>query len=761
MIGNINVRRFFIYFLSFSLVNILLTYYLKKNITGTIKFIGNFWIGIILLMILLLTIISPKLTRPKLRGIISLLLVDIIFFIQLWYVGILEELLKHQNKVIYNFFSKVMRNKEMTEIVIMILIISFINSYNWSKRNDKMLKLIPEREDDLKRLKRGLDLDIRSFLIEKNWGEGKTFFINKFREKYKNDYDFIYIKANLLNDHFEFRKRLISELSKKLRKNGLLNIRLKDILKYVNVEFKGITLKELDEFYDVILNEINVASSKLPKKIVLIVDDLDRVNSKDKMNDIFNFIGEINYDLGDNLSLITLGLKSRIIDILKLENEMGETFLNKYLSKTFYLKEDKFENKLKFFVESEKLDESKKNYINKYIEIGLFKDQIIREEDGVKLTSDGHFSMRNTEKFVKELKEKTFTGVKEEIYFKAFFYLKYFSSFFPKYFEYLYNNRETLLSIAQERSSDINSSADNDYLFLKEILQKSTNFFISLLCDEFGITNGRILLIEELEKKILDINNKENLEFEVIIEIYNYFGTNYLVEEKEIILKKIIKNKKNTKFEKIYLIMLFNINIYICYNNFSDFKTEFENIKSKKQEIETDFINVRNIILKFIEITLIFSFIDEPKAHKGIEKITNENIEERLKEVSIAFFDGKFEDKTELVEIVNYLVKIAAPIKETVESKNTNQEKTRFERNIKKILNKQITRINNFQNFIYEIEICVENEISDRGRSEIIEKETKRKLLDEVKIIFENYSLKNEYYKKLYKHWLKYVGNQV
>ena len=764
MIRNINVRKFFIYFLSFSIINILLTYYLNKNITGTIKFIEDFWLGIILLIILLGIIIIPNLQNPKPKGIISLLLVLVIFFIQLWYVGILEELLKYQNKI-YEFFSKITEGKEVLGITILILLISFINSYNWNKGKGSKSKLIPEREDDLERLEKELDSDIKSILIEENWGEGKTFFINKFREKYKNEYDFIYIKANLLNNHLEFRKRLINELSKILRKNGLLDIRLKDILKYANIEFKGITLKELDEFYDIVLSELNVVDSESIKQIILILDDLDRVNSKDKMNDILNFVGEVNYDLGNSLKLIVLGSKDKIIKILEFENDTGENYLNKYLSKLFYLKEIGFEARLNFFIESENLSENKKKYINQYIKTGLFKDQVIKRD---MLIANSNFSMRNIEKFVKELKEKSFTGVKEEVYFKAFFYLKYFNSFYPEYIEYLYNMKTELLSDAEKANYGINrffeGKKSEEYVFLNKILNKSTNFFISLLCESYGITNKQVQFVEELEEKALDSANKDELEYEDYQKIYNYFGPNYSIEEKIILLEKLVENKKITKFETIKLINLFRIKLNIFYKNLKKFKNEMQNREKQITDEKIEFGELYSEIIDFIQINFVFSIKGRKRNNDRYYEIIKNpkeiqaNPGNKLKEAVIESFKARGiepKDEKNLKLIVEELVDILLPLlelkDETEENSKYNLEQ--FIREIKEILDRGIQSNESPKEYIDNIDSVMEKfEYLFPNDKEI--KIARKKLNEKTQEIVKEYSTKSEYYNEVYQFWL-------
>ena len=51
----------------------------------------------------------------------------------------------------------------------------------------------------------------------------------------------------------------------------------------------------------------------MDKKIILILDDLDRIDSNNHIIETLNFIGEINLELEKNFSVITLTSKNKLI----------------------------------------------------------------------------------------------------------------------------------------------------------------------------------------------------------------------------------------------------------------------------------------------------------------------------------------------------------------------------------------------------------------------------------------------------------------
>ena len=91
------------------------------------------------------------------------------------------------------------------------------------ENNDNVNKirsnLINSREQDLDNLKNILDNTLDSIIIDDEWGNGKTFFIKKFMEKYNTNYEFIYIKAPYFQTREEFRKVFLTELNKVFIKN--------------------------------------------------------------------------------------------------------------------------------------------------------------------------------------------------------------------------------------------------------------------------------------------------------------------------------------------------------------------------------------------------------------------------------------------------------------------------------------------------------------------------------------------------------------
>ena len=211
------------------------------------------------------------------------------------------------------------------------------------ENNDNVNKiesnLINSRKQDLNNLKNILDSTLDSIIIDDKWGNGKTFFIKKFMKKYNTDYEFIYIKAPYFQTRQEFRKVFLSELNKVFIKNGIFNTSISNLTKYFGIEIQGITLNPIEKKYNETIEEIVKKMCKLNKRIVIVLDDLDRIEKGEDIQEILNFIGEMNIELREKIRLITLSSYNKLNEKVQnhTEKKEGEDYLEKYFDKKFYL----------------------------------------------------------------------------------------------------------------------------------------------------------------------------------------------------------------------------------------------------------------------------------------------------------------------------------------------------------------------------------------------------------------------------------------
>ena len=229
-------------------------------------------------------------------------------------------------------------------ILFKLLFGDFISRYvEKYENNDNVNKiesnLINSRKQDLNNLKNILDSTLDSIIIDDKWGNGKTFFIKKFMKKYNTDYEFIYIKAPYFQTRQEFRKVFLSELNKVFIKNGIFNTSISNLTKYFGIEIQGITLNPIEKKYNETIEEIVKKMCKLNKRIVIVLDDLDRIEKGEDIQEILNFIGEMNIELREKIRLITLSSYNKLNEKVQnhTEKKEGEDYLEKYFDKKFYL----------------------------------------------------------------------------------------------------------------------------------------------------------------------------------------------------------------------------------------------------------------------------------------------------------------------------------------------------------------------------------------------------------------------------------------
>lgn len=184
-------------------------------------------------------------------------------------------------------------NSSSYRICFLILSFAYIIGYKFCKythiKIEKEEELFKERKEEVEFIK--LKLENCNILgIDGNWGIGKTFLINEIKKQYDADYIFI----SMLNlEGKEIIPFILNQMNKVLQKNGIFTFYSKKIIKIIsNQSFKNInfvnifssseTLKELIEEYKKVLKT-------LPRELIIIFDDLDRINNIEKIEQVLNF----------------------------------------------------------------------------------------------------------------------------------------------------------------------------------------------------------------------------------------------------------------------------------------------------------------------------------------------------------------------------------------------------------------------------------------------------------------------------------------
>ena len=551
-------------------------------------------------------------------------------------------------------------------ILFKLLFGDFISRYvEKYKNNDNVNKigsnLINSREQDLDNLKNILDNTLDSIIIDDEWGNGKTFFIKKFMEKYNTNYEFIYIKAPYFQTREEFRKVFLTELNKVFIKNGIFNTSISNLTKYFGVEIQGITLNQIEKNYNETIEEIVKKMCKLDKKIVVVLDDLDRIEKGEDIQEILNFIGEINIELREKIGLISLSSYNKLNEkvISHTEDKEGENYLEKYFDKKFYLQKVNGEELIEYFCEDKnllKIIKQCKKAIEEHYLISSnseileiyeknFKEDI-KKQNKIYLSKQ---TFRNIERLIKNINISVNEIIGDkEIYEKIFILFEIFELLLPESWENL------------KIDSKIESLLDNIFIYKDklEINFEGYNQFIYSCANEVlnykkSKTQNYFSKYQNIKNFITgkSINNSENILIEEYLETAKIFK--FSEDEKKQILDFFIGDNKISKYDFIQLYIQFELN-YKLY--LDDITTFIEIINNKSNNYGNTYINKYLLIREFCKFLYSLSLISL-KEFSDIIKLIQTNDDSLLEEKIFEKFN-QHKNKQEIYKILDFISEI-------------------------------------------------------------------------------------------------------
>ena len=539
-------------------------------------------------------------------------------------------------------------------ILITILFSDFIlRCIEKYENNDNVNKiesdLINSRKQDLDNLKNILDSTLDSIIIDDKWGNGKTFFIKKFIEKYNTDYEFIYIKAPYFQTREEFRKVFLTELNKIFTKSGIFNTSISNLTKYFGIEIQGITLNQIEKNYNETIEEIVKKMCKLDKRIVIVLDDLDRIEKGEDIQEILNFIGEINIELGKKIGLITLSSYNKLNKKIQnhTEKKEGEDYLEKYFDKKFYLQKVNGEELIEYFCKDknlQKIIKQCKQAIENYYDLEVEKQNI---------TYLSKQTFRNIERLIKNINISINEIIEnKEIYEKIFILFEIFELLLPKSWENLKRDKMELLLnniFIYKDNPEINSERYNQFIYscADEVLNykksKTQNYFSKYQNIKNFITGKHI-------------NNDENILIKEYLETAKIFK--FSEDEKKQILDFFIRDNGISQYDFIQLYIQFELN-YKLY--LDDITTFIEIINNKSNNCGNSSID------KYLLITLICKFLLRLNliSLKELGEIAKLNEDNNLSEEKLFEKFNQHKNKQEIYKILEFISKIYSETSQT------------------------------------------------------------------------------------------------
>ena len=509
--------------------------------------------------------------------------------------------------------------------------------------------MIDSRKQDLEKLKNILDNTLDSIIIDDEWGNGKTFFIKEFMKVYERNYEFIYIKAPYFRTREEFRKVFLTELNKVFTKSGIFNTSISNLTKYFGIEIQGITLNQIEKNYNETIEEIVKKMCKLDKRIVIVLDDLDRIEKGEDIQEILNFIGEINIELGKKIGLITLSSYNKLNKKIQnhTEKKEGEDYLEKYFDKKFYLQKVNGEELIEYFCKDknlQKIIKQCKQAIENYYDLEVEKQNI---------TYLSKQTFRNIERLIKNINISINEIIEnKEIYEKIFILFEIFELLLPKSWENLKRDKMELLLnniFIYKDNPEINSERYNQFIYscADEVLNykksKTQNYFSKYQNIKNFITGKHI-------------NNDENILIKEYLETAKIFK--FSEDEKKQILDFFIRDNGISQYDFIQLYIQFELN-YKLY--LDDITTFIEIINNKSNNCGNSSID------KYLLITLICKFLLRLNliSLKELGEIAKLNEDNNLSEEKLFEKFNQHKNKQEIYKILEFISKIYSETSQT------------------------------------------------------------------------------------------------
>lgn len=392
---------------------------------------------------------------------------------------------------------------------------------NQSNIEEKDRDIFLKRKYDLERLIEYIEkVDIIG--IQGGWGSGKTFLVEELLKDENINKKYTFIKIDLLSCNLDsIETRLINELETVLSKNRIYSVnstKLKKILGNDSIlNYIGQIAGKESESYSEILDDFKRELDLVDKTIVVIYEDIDRINNAETIKKIF--------DISEKLSSkkIKIIYEYDELNLQKINKELNRDYLEKYIPFVIQLTSLDFFDVLAKCLEENKIE---KNILEikdfEYLKWRLRMDSFLVKE--LLLENEFQLGIKNmpTRKIERFLHELVIALQEKEIYRKnkkdviTFFLIKhFFYSIYEKFdaecsiienFKFKYEHKEytiiELMDTVKEYKEEGNENEAKN--FIQKILSVENNKNILCL---FALFNYRCD-VDERGKNRNDILNE-------------------------------------------------------------------------------------------------------------------------------------------------------------------------------------------------------------------------------------------------------------
>ena len=214
-------------------------------------------------------------------------------------------------------------------------------------------ELMNKRKADLDRIKTYLNV-MNIISINGEWGQGKSFLVDKLKEEVKEEYEIVEIDILSCNLD-ELPLIIIREIEKILYRNRILSLYSRQLRRFLKDEsifkkFFGLGLIKNPTYLEII-NGFKEDLSKMQKKILIIYEDLDRISDQKVIKNIFAFSEKLSdkkvkiiYEYDEN-NLREIGFDNKYIEKY-MPYKVTLTKMNFFEILEFKLKNMKFDNEI-------------------------------------------------------------------------------------------------------------------------------------------------------------------------------------------------------------------------------------------------------------------------------------------------------------------------------------------------------------------------------------------------------------------------------
>ena len=404
-------------------------------------------------------------------------------------------------------------------------------------------KLYTERELDLNLIITTIKKESVNILgIESFWGMGKSLILDHFMYREKDSFAFIRIDVVALNidDVLEY---LVMQITSELEKQYVFSKRSRNFISYINNFKYGYLLTNLlgnESTYTSELESFKTSIRKLNKPIIIIFEDLDRIDDKDILRKIFYISERLTSEIQGKLKVVYQYNAKELND-----KGFDNYYLQKYIPKTIQLTHIQFMKIFDYIIEYdyERYDcvleyrQIIENIVNSITNWYGYSRTIIDPLEKERYL-EAAYNVRNIEFFIKSLSfyiQEYFDLILENHGFaKVLVQTCYIKYFLPKY----YQNISTKFDI---RSNFRINYEDNTY-YIWNLLQVTTDQSIPI-----GLAAAKHLgedkLREIFSPKVNPINFEMFLAYCVLeLYLYNLSG----LDESQSTKQSIIESNYNS-----------------------------------------------------------------------------------------------------------------------------------------------------------------------------------------------------------------------